>query len=37
MSFWQFIEEAFEKACGTTLAYRIEEPYPLKPTKEVND
>jgi len=34
MSFWQFIEEAFEKAYGTTLAYRVEEPYPLLPTEE---
>lgn len=36
MSFWQFIEEAFEKAYGPALAYRIEEPYPLRPTEEVD-
>lgn len=35
MSFWQFIEEAFEKAFGPALAYRIEEPFPLLPTEEV--
>lgn len=34
MSFWQFIEEAFEVAYGISLVYRIEEPYPLLPTEE---
>jgi len=37
MSFWEFIEEAFEKAYGISFAYRIEEPYSLLPTEEVND
>jgi len=37
MSFWQFIEEAFEKAYGISFGYRVEEPYPLLPTEEVDD
>jgi len=36
MSFWKCLEEAFEVAYGISLAYRIEEPYPLLPTEEVD-
>jgi len=36
MSFYEFIEQAFEKAFGITFAYRVEEPYPLLPMEEVD-
>lgn len=31
MSFWECLEEAFEVAYSISLAYRIEELYPLLP------
>jgi len=36
MSFWESLEQAFEFAFGISLAYRIEEPYPLLPTEEID-